>query len=295
VIAEADRSTVPYLLALASGLLYGAGDFAGGLATRRAATLPVIVVSQFSGLALLVLLLPVLPPSSPAGADLLWGVAAGLSGGVGVALLYRGLAIGRMAVVAPTTAVCAVAIPVLVSVGLGERPAPLAAIGIVLGVGAIVLVSQQTLAEPARSAPRAPRLPPGVGIALVSGVAIGLFLLALARTRPEAGMYPILASRATSVVLFGGAALAGRRSLRLPGVLWITLLCGVLDMAANALYLIAARSGPLSVVVTLTSLYPASTVVLARVVLGEQLNARQIAGVGCALAAIVLIVSAGRP
>ena len=286
---------MPYLLALGSALLYGAGDFTGGLATRRAATLPVIVLSQLSGLVLLVLLLPFLPPASPSRTDLLWGAAAGLTGGAGVALLYHGLAMGRMAVVAPTTAVCAVAVPVLVSVALGERPAPLAALGIVLGIGAIVLVSQQTLSEPAAGAPRAGRLPPGVGIALVSGVAIGLFFLSLAQTRTEAGMYPILASRATSVTLFGLAAVAGRRSLRLPGVFLLTLVCGILDMAANALYLIAARAGPLSVVVTLSSLYPASTVILARVVLGERLNARQIAGVGCALAAIVLIVGAGRP
>jgi drug/metabolite transporter (DMT)-like permease len=134
-----------------------------------------------------------------------------------------------------------------------------------------------------------------VGIALVSGLAIGLFFLSLARTRPEAGMWPILASRGTAVTLFGLAAAAGRRSVRIPGVLMLTLLCGVVDMSANALYLLAARTGPLSVVVTLSSLYPASTVLLARVVLGERLNARQIVGVGCALAAIALIVSGVRP
>ncbi len=286
---------MPYLLALASALLYGAADFTGGLASRRAGTLPVIVLSQLSGLVLLVVLLPLLPPASPSRAALLWGVSAGFTGGVGVALLYRALAIGRMAVVAPTTALCAVAIPVVVSVALGERPAPLAVLGILLGLGAIVLVSQQTASEtPPLDRSAAGRLPPGVGIALVSGVAIGLFLLALAQTGPEAGMWPILASRSTSVILFGLAAAAGRRSLRMPGTLALTLLCGVVDMSANALYLVAARTGPLSVVVTLSSLYPASTVLLARVVLGERLNARQVAGVGCALAAIVLIVS-GRP
>ena len=285
-----------YLLAVASALLYGAGDFAGGLAARRASTLAVIVLSQLSGLVLLVLLLPILPAASPSRADLLWGVAAGLSGGVGVALLYRALAIGRMAVVAPTTAVCAVAVPVLVAVALGERPGPVAVAGILLGLVAIVLVSQQTIAEASLlERGRVGRLPAGVGIALVSGVAIGLFLLSLSRTRSEAGMWPILASRATSVALFGLAAAAGRRSLRLPGVLILTLACGVIDMSANALYLVAARAGPLSVVVTLTSLYPASTVLLARVVLGERLNLRQVAGVACALAAIVLIVSGGPP
>ena len=287
---------MPYLLALASALLYGAADFTGGLATRRAGVLPVVVVSQLSGLVLLLLLMPFLPAASPSRADLLWGVSAALTGGVGVALLYRALAIGRMAVVAPTTAVCAVAIPVLVSVLLGERPGPPAVAGILLGVGSIVLVSRQTAADAgARDHQSARRLPPGVGIALVSGVAIGLFFLSLARTGPEAGMWPILVSRAVSTTLFGVAAAAGRRSLRMPGVLVLTLVCGAVDMSANALYLLAARTGPLSVVVTLSSLYPASTVLLARVVLGERLNGRQIAGVGCALAAIVLIVSGGRP
>jgi drug/metabolite transporter (DMT)-like permease len=287
---------VPYLLAFVSSLLYGAADFTGGLATRRAGVLSVVAVSQLSGLVLLLLLLPFLPTASPSRADLLWGVSAALAGSVGVALLYHALAIGRMAVVAPTTAVCAVAIPALVSVLLGERPGPLAVTGILLGVGSIVLVSQQTESE--AGAPELhsrSRLPTGVGIALASGVAIGLFFLSLARTRPEAGMWPILMSRATSVTLFGAAAIIGRRSLRMPGALGLTLICGVVDMAANALYIVAARSGPLSVVVTLSSLYPASTVLLARVFLGERLNAWQVAGAGCALAAIALIVSGGRP
>jgi drug/metabolite transporter (DMT)-like permease len=285
---------MPYLLALASAVLYGAGDFTGGLATRRAAMLPVVALSQLSGLVLLLLLLPLLPPASPSRADMLWGVSAGLTGGVGVALLYRALAIGRMAVVAPITAVCAVVVPVIIAVLFGERPGALAVLGILLGLAAIVLVSQQTVSEAEPHArPGGGRLPAGVGIALVSGVAIGFFFLCLARTRPEAGMWPILASRGTSVTLFGLAAIAGGRSLRLPGVLLLTLLCGMVDMSANALYLLAARIGPLSVMVTLSSLYPASTVLLARLVLGERLNARQIAGVGCALAAIVLIVSGG--
>ncbi|HEU5220035.1 MAG TPA: hypothetical protein VFU23_15355, partial [Gemmatimonadales bacterium] len=92
-----------FLLAIASAVLYGAADFTGGLATRRAATIPVVLLSQASGMVLLALILPVLPPAHPSRADLLWGVAAGLTGGIGVALLYRALAIGAMSVVAPTT------------------------------------------------------------------------------------------------------------------------------------------------------------------------------------------------
>ncbi|HET7423230.1 MAG TPA: DMT family transporter [Gemmatimonadales bacterium] len=283
-----------YLLALASALMYGAADFTGGLATRRAATIPVVIFSQFSGLVLLALLLPILPGSFPARADLLWGVAAGLTGGGGVALLYRALAVGRMAVVAPTTAVCAVVIPVVAAMLLGERPGGLAVLGIVLGIGAIVLVSQQTESASEPSATGTRGLPPGVGIALVSGVLIGLFFLTLAQTAPEAGMWPILAARITSVTLFAIAAVARGMPLTLPRpALALALGGGMVDMLANAAYLIAAREGQLSLVVTLSSLYPASTVLLARVLLGERLNARQLGGVGCALAAIVLIVIGG--
>jgi len=282
-----------YLLALGSAVLYGAADFTGGLTTRRAGTIPVVVLSQASGLTLLALMLPLLPHASPSRPDLMWGAVAGLTGGIGVALLYRALAIGTMAVVAPTTAVCAVAIPVVVSVLLGERPAPLAIAGIGLGIASIVLVSRQTTPqpEPDRLASSG-SLPPGVGTALASGVAIGFFFLALAQTGSDAGMWPLVVSRGVSVTLFGAVAIARRISLRMPAAMAaLAILCGFIDMLANALYLLASRQGPLSIVVTLSSLYPASTVLLARVVLGERLNRWQVFGVGCALAAVVLIVS----
>ncbi len=285
---------MPYLLALAAALFYGAADFAGGLATRRASTLPVVLLSQVSGMLLLAVLLPVLPAASPSRIDFLWGAVAGVTGGIGVALLYRALAIGRMAVVAPTTAVCAVALPVMASLFLGERPGLMAAVGIGVGLVAIVLVSQETAPAGADVPASGGRFPPGVGIALISGVMIGFFFLALTRSSPEAGMWPILAARATSVLIFGSAVAARRESIRLPGVLGITLLCGALDMLANALYLLASRVGPLSLMVTLASLYPASTVLLARVILNERLNPRQIAGVACALVAILLIVGGGK-
>jgi len=279
---------VVYLLAIGSAVLYGAADFTGGLTTRHASTIPVVLFSQAAGLILLALIMPLLPHASPARADLLWGAAAGLTGGIGVALLYHALAIGTMAVVAPTTAVCAVTIPVLVAVLLGERPVPLAVAGIALGIVSIVLVSQQ-------AAGSSPRGPSGVGIALASGVAIGLFLLSFAQAGPHAGMWPLLVARTVSVTIFAVMAIAGGRSMRMAArVTGLVIVAGVMDMLANALYLLATREGPLSIVVTLSSLYPASTVLLARVVLGERLRPWQITGVGCALAAVVLIVSSGR-
>ena len=286
-----------YLLAIGSAVLYGAADFTGGLTTRRAGTIPVVLLSQAAGLILLVLILPLLPRASPARADLLWGAAAGLTGGVGVALLYHALAIGTMAVVAPTTAVCAVAIPVVVSVLLGERPVPLAVAGIALGLASIVLVSlQQGGTQPQRGEPGLPRSrQSGVGTALAAGIAIGLFLLSLAQAGSDAGMWPLVVSRTVSVTLFAVMAIAGGQSIRMPArITELVVLAGVMDMLANALYLLATRHGPLSIVVTLSSLYPASTVLLARIVLGERLRTWQVTGVGCALAAVLLIVNSGR-
>ena len=148
-----------------------------------------------------------------------------------------------------------------------------------------MLVSRQT-----QTPAEAPR-PSGLRPALLSGVAIGLFLLALAQTRPASGLWPLLMARLTSVSLFAVIAIAQRRSLRMPIRLFgLAGAGGAVDMLANTLYMLAAQIGPLSPVVTLCSLYPASTVLLARVVLGERLNGWQTAGVAAALAAVVLIV-----
>lgn len=285
-----------FLLSLGSAALYGAADFLGGIASRRTNTIAVVFLSQLAGMVLLVAILPLLPAATPLTDDLAWGGVAGLAGGTGVALLYRALAVGRMAVVAPTTAVCAVAIPVMAALLLGERPAPLTLGGIAVAVVAIVLVSRQAASGGTQGGPSqgGSPLPPGLRLALLSGVAIGFFFLALARTAPAAGLWPLLVARAVSVAFFGLAAAFGRRSLRMAGPVAATVIgAGVIDMLANALYLVATRHGPLSVVVTLSSLYPASTVVLAWLVLGERLTAWQCAGIVCALAAVALIVGGG--
>ena len=280
-----------YLLALTSAALYGAADFLGGLASRRASTIAIVFVSQAAGLFPLALLLVALP-ATPSRQDFFWGASAGLAGSVGVALLYRALAIGTMSIVAPTTAVCAVMLPVLVEALMGERLPPLTQGAIALAIVAIVLVSQHDPPSPDDQPSRRRVLPAGIALAFVSGVAIGLFFLALARTSAAAGLWPLLASRGLSMVVFGAVAAASSQPLRLQrSVLKTAVACGIVDMLANALYLLASRGGPLSVVVTLASLYPASTVLLARVVIGERLSRRQGLGIACALVAVVLIVS----
>lgn len=278
------------VLALASAVCYGAADFLGGLTSKRASTLAIVVLSQFAGLVLLILMFPLLPAASPVRADYFWGALAGLTGGVGVALLYRALAIGVMAVVAPTTAVCAVVIPVFAAVALGERPGLVTIGGIALAIVAIALVSQSSHPEPNGDG-REARSGTAFSLALLAGVVIGFFYLALARTSDEAGLWPLIAARIVSVALFTGMALLTSQSLRVPAGIRVTVLAGgALDMFANLLYLIATRSGPLSIVVTLASLYPASTVVLARVVLHERLSRLQWLGVLCAMVAVAMII-----
>jgi uncharacterized membrane protein len=280
------------VFALASAAFYGAADFIGGFTARRADTLAVVVVSQFAGMAVVALSLPWLPAATPSAADWMWGAIAGLTGGAGVALLYRALAVGVMAVVAPVTAVCAVAVPVVAAITMGERPGPQASAGIVLAIGAIVLVSQSEATSSHAAIERAESRP-ALSLAIAAGLAIGVFFLALARTSANAGMWPLLTARVVAVLLFGAATIYAERSYRMPTrVLMTAVAGGILDMLANVLYLLAARNGPLTLVVTLSSLYPASTVLLARMVLGERITPRQWIGVVFALTAIAAIVSA---
>ena len=273
------------VLAVVSAAFYGAADFLGGLTSKRADTIAVVLLSQFSGLVLVAAMLLFAPAARYTRSDLLWGAAAGLTGGGGVAILYHALAMGTMAVVAPITAVCAVLIPVSAAVALGERPGRPTLAGIALAIIAIVLLSRSTSAGERRRYARS------VVLALASGIVIGLFFLCLARTGRDAGLWPLLVARSVSVPFFGVIALAGRRPIAMaPRVALLVIGGGALDMLANLFYLLAAHLGPLSVVVTLASLYPASTVVLARVTLGERLTAAQAIGVVCAMVAVVVIV-----
>jgi drug/metabolite transporter (DMT)-like permease len=274
-------------LAVLASISYGAADFLGGLATKRGSTIfAAVVCSQAVGLLLVLLALPFLPAASPTAGDFAWGAASGLAGGIGLGLLYRGLAVGVMSVVAPVTAVCAVIIPVVVGVAFGERPAGLAVAGIALAVVAIVLISRSGEVE------GGPRATTGLGTAVASGIAIGIFLVCLERTGPAAGLWPLVPARVVSVSFFLLAGLLARQRLLPRRESWpIVIGGGTLDMVANILYLVAVRQGPLSIVATLTSLYPASTILLARIVLRERLRFVQQAGVACAVLAIVLIVS----
>ncbi|MGY1773315.1 EamA family transporter [Blastococcus sp. SYSU D00813] len=277
------------VLALASAVVYGTADFLGGLASRRASVLAVVALSQATGLAALLLLLPWLG-GPVTGADLLWGAGAGLAGATGLLVFFRTLAGGVMSVVAPTTAVTAAAVPVLVGVVSGDRVGVPATIGILLALVAVALVS----AEEGGGALRAAR-PAALVPALLAGLAFGCFFVLLDQTREESRLTPLVAARVASIGLVVLVAAAGRRSLRPPrAALPLVLLSGVLDMAANALFLLATQApGQLAITGVLASLYPVSTVVLAQVLLRERLAGAQVAGLVAAAVAVVLITTPG--
>src|SRR5262245_11099942 len=195
-----------------------------------------------------------------------------------------------MSVVAPVTAVCAVVVPVVVGLSLGERPSGVTLAGIALAVIAVALAGQSVHAdEPGHADPD--RRPRALRLAVSSGVMIGLFLVALGRTPASAGLWPLVSARIVSISLFCAIAIGSGQPILLEGqAATIAIVGGTLDMLANFCYLAAARHGPLSVIATLASLYPATTVLLARLLLRERLTRTRLLGIAAALAAIVVIV-----
>lgn len=270
-------------LALLAAFVYGSADFFGGLASRKTAPVAVVVLSQLAGFVVLALAWFVLPGRFY-WSDVGLGVAAGFGGAIGIAALYAALAAGRMGVVSPITAVVGASVPVVVGLALHERPSGIALIGVALAFVAVALVSAN--AETKRISWREP----GVGLALVSGLGIGVLYVFLAGAHRDAGVALLATTRVTSLLLLSTFALVRRESLRpAPNSLGIILLAGALDMFANVLYFCAARIGLLALVAVLTSLYPASTVFLARILLGERLLPAQWAGVAVATVGVVLI------
>lgn len=272
-------------LALAAAVVFGTGDFLGGLATRRTRVLTVLVVSHAFGLAGMAVV-SAIGGGIASGADLLAGAVGGLAGGAGVAMLYRGLALGTMALVAPVTGVVAALIPVLYGAATGERPSALQYAGIALALVAVSLISRT------RVAGATPLRGTVLLLALGSGAAFGVFYIALARTSPAAALWPLVAARGASVTAFTFASIATRQVPRVTrSSLRLILAVGVFDVTANALYLVAVHRGLLSIVAVLVSLYPAATVLCALAVLRERLQTWQIGGVVVALVAVAMITA----
>ncbi|HSE80269.1 MAG TPA: DMT family transporter [Gaiellaceae bacterium] len=274
------------LLALTASLSWGLGDFLAGLRTRRLPVVTVLVVSQAAGLTTIALAVALRGAGPPDGRYLVFGSLAGVAGAVGLAALYRGLAVGPMSIVAPISGTAAV-VPVVAGLVTGERPSAAQAAGIALAVVGVVLASR-TRAAGGGHAGRAE----GVGLALVAALAFGLLLVALGEASEGDPYWGTLAMRGASFALLVLTALVLRPSFALrERDLPVLLLIGVLDTAGNALFAVATTKSLLALAAVLAQLYPVVTVLLARVILGERISRGQGIGVVSAFAGVALITA----
>lgn len=276
-------SLAAVVFGLASALSWGAGDFSGGLATKRAPVFGVLATGQVAGLLLLIVLALLWGEPLPSNTDLGWGLAAGLAGVIGLASLYRALAVGQMGMVAPLSAVLTAALPALFGVLTEGMPGALKLIGYGLALLGIWLVAGTSTSGGGRD---------GLGLAVLAGCGFGIFFILLHRAGASAVFWPLVAARIGSLALVLPIAL-GRRQLVRPDwrLLVPALLSGALDVIGNAFFVLAGQAGRLDVAAILASLYPASTVMLAALLLGERVTRVQVVGIVAALAAIVLIAS----
>lgn len=298
------------VLGLLVAVVYGSGDFLGGLASKRTTTASVVIGSFVTSVTVLLLAAGVWAMVAPlpalSGRNVALGVGAGFVGPVALSALYWSLAHGRMSVVAPTTAVVAAVVPFGFGLATGERPAALAIVGASVALIAVVLISgapthgdEDLVGEHVRG-PIQRRL---AATSLLAGVGFGITYVLLGSVRDDPGLWPLLAARSTSLLLVPVAILAwgwvrpngvSTRQALTPasGAAALIVGTGVLDITANALYLAAAQRGLLSIVAILASLYPASTVVLARMVIAERLHRIQLFGLALAAAGVLAMALA---
>ncbi|MFE4975814.1 EamA family transporter [Kitasatospora sp. NPDC056651] len=282
-----------------SAMVLGAADFTGGLATKHARATSVVFWSNVTGLVTALALAGLLSTTGTSVHDAIWGSAAGLCGSIGAVLLYRALASGVMSLVAPTTAAAAAALPVIAGVLTGNHLTLLGVVGIATALVAVLLVSltggdpeaapdaMETVEERAR---RRSKAAGAVVWALLAGTGFGLYFVFLQRAPTHTSLWPLVWTRCASLTMLLIAAVFARRAPVLPrNVALIAPLSGLLDMASSALYLVAVRNGTLAVIGLLASLYPVSTVLLARIVLKERIRPVQHLGVVLALGSVVLL------
>jgi uncharacterized membrane protein len=268
---------------LGSALSWGAGDFSGGFASKKTSALSVIFYSQIMGVSLLIGLQAVLPSNGLTIAQLVWGGLAGVSGVAGLIALYKGLAAGRMGIVAPLSAVVTTLVPLALAFLTEGLPRQTQFMGFGLALMAIWLFA----ANEARSRTFRTEL----GLSIMAGAGFGLFFVCIDRISSQAILLPLIAARLTSVTIIG-SILAARRQMAPPPrhQLILIALAGSLDVAGNAFFALASKLGRLDVSAVLASMYPVTTVLLARCFLRERLLRQQRMGLVVACAALVLIV-----
>jgi len=276
------------VLAVLSALLYGWSDYMGGRATRHMSVLRVTLYIELL-MTVSYVALVVLDPAPFVLRDAIWGAIAGVGGVGGVAAFYLALSMGSISVASPVAGVLSAVVPVIVGIAMGERPSTVAMVGIAFALSSVVLVSGALSSRRAEVAMPRPQLL----LVVVSGCLFGLWYIALDVAGADSGWWPLLASRTLTLPALIATAVVLRHRLRADSVTpiarrwtvgaWITILI------ANLAYLVAVRSGLLSIVAVIASMYPASTIGLAIFIDREQLSRTQWLGVGVAGFALVLV------
>jgi drug/metabolite transporter (DMT)-like permease len=270
-------------LSLAAAVTWGAADFSGGFATKTINPFRVVLLAHATGLLFMLTLAVATQDPIPARATFLWGAIAGLVGGIGLAAFYKALAIGTMGVNAPLSAVITAIVPLLFSFMTEGIPR-----GIQIAGFALALVSIWLVASPQSASDRTR----GLALATLAGFGFGGFLLFIKFAGSHSVFWPLVSARAASTLfMFAVVMILGQGFKFGRGSLLSILMAGILDSGANALFVAAAHRGRLDVAAVLSSLYPATTVVLARLILKERLSKLQFAGMVLALVSVLLIAA----
>lgn len=272
-------------MGLAAAVAWGAGDFSGGLASRRGTALTVTIWAEMIGLAMLAVF--AVGAREPAMSWQNWVLAgvSGIAGGAGLTLLYHALATGQMSIAAPISSVTGATIPVLVSVSTVGLPSWTTVLGLLLAIVAIALVAGGDSSEkPAHIKLAHLRLP------LIAGLTFGMYFVFINWASEDTTFWPLIAARLASIVFLIGVAVFTRQSWAPARAgFGLIALCGILDTSANWFYVMAGQQGRMDIAAVLGSLYPGVTALLAWSVLKEHLNRLQLLGVAFAFGAIVLI------
>lgn len=274
-------------LGLGSSLCWGLADFLGGLKSRTLPVLGVMLVSQLVGLGVIVAVVGVRAAALPDAGSLLLSALAGALGILGLASFYRALAVGTMSIVAPISAAGA-ALPVLVGIAGGDRPSALQVVGMATAVVGVVLAAREGVDEHGER--RGSRL--GLALAFAAALGFGGYFAAMGRAAAADPYWAQLCSRAVGVGLLAACVVALRVpvGIRAPDLRHLVGL-GLFDVTGTTAYAVATTKGLLSVVGVLGSLYPVTTILLARAVLGERIGRTQQLGVGAVVAGVALLAA----
>lgn len=290
------------VFAALSGLSYGSADFTGAVASKETDSTLVTMIMQVVSLICLGAFLVVFPEDHKTVTDFAWGALGGVGAAFGLTTFYRALAIGPMSTAAALTGLTGAAVPIIAGLALGATPSPLALAGIALSIPAVMLVSVGDMGIGASGSVPGPRsyyqqrMNTGTtrGLSVAAGFGFGLFFVALSFVSEEAGLFPLVGARVASIFVLAIALTVSSAWAPVARRWWgIIVLTGILDLAANGLYLKALQHEALPNVAAIVSLYPVATVVLARAVLREKLVKAQIVGLGLSGVALALVARGG--